>query len=307
VLASPEAVASSRSPTVSVILATNRICTFLETALDSVARQTWKDWELVVVDDGSPDPSSLRALLDARPEAVVVRQPNRGLAQARNAGCAAARGTYITFLDDDDFWPDDRLERQLRVLGDTGEDVVGCFGLFKYVDEAGDVFGDGPLPDTAAAALSAGFHIGTLMVKADAINRAGLFNAFLSTHEDIDFSLRLGYVGALVYVPETLLFYRRHAANMTNNLLIANAYARAVFEYHYRLAKLTGDIATNRAIGTRLASGERYVAISAGRSAKALLAQRDLRGFAAHTRAALSSAYVAGIYIARQAVTKHRQ
>jgi glycosyltransferase involved in cell wall biosynthesis len=300
---SSHGVTSSR-PAVSIILATNRICPFLPEALDSVARQTCTDWELIVVDDGSPDPGALRELVVAFPRAVVVRQPNRGVAQGRNAGCAAATGAYITILDDDDFWPEDRLERQLQAMADADEDVVGCFGLLKYVNAAGEVFGDGPLPNNAAAALGAGFHIGTTLVKADAVNRAGLFNPFLRSASDVDFCLRLAHVGALAYIPETLLFYRRHAANMTNDRLTISAYGRAVFEYYYRLAKLQGDISTSRAIADSLASYERYLAVSAGRSAKASLAERDLRGWATQSRAALSSAYTSGKYFARRSASR---
>src|SRR6202000_2278953 len=92
-------------PKVSIILPTyNRADTIMR-AVRSVQAQTFQDWELIVVDDGSTDDTaSLLAGVETR--MVLTRQPNRGFTEARNAGIRAARGPYIAFLDsDDEFMP----------------------------------------------------------------------------------------------------------------------------------------------------------------------------------------------------------
>ena len=80
------------------------------------------------------------------------------------------------------------------------------------------------------------------------LTRIGLFDRLVEPCEDLDFVLRLAQAGPLVYIPEVLLYYRRHASNVTNRPIYAMARAREVYEHHYRLAALRGDRATATAI-----------------------------------------------------------
>lgn len=118
-------------PTVSVIIPTFNRQEQLASALDSVMSQTVKLHEIVVVDDGSTDgtPDTLqkfaRLHLDLR--LIVIRQKNRGPAAARNAGIKVATGELVAFLDDDDVWHPEKLERQLTVLADRADIcLLGC-------------------------------------------------------------------------------------------------------------------------------------------------------------------------------------
>ena len=145
-------------PVVSVVLATSRVSQYLQQALVCLRAQTFADWELVVVDDGSPDPQALERDLASVPRHSVVRQRNLGVAVARNVGCAAARGAYLTFLDDDDYWPERRLELQLAQLAERPE-LVGVFGRVAYVDADGKELGLGPDCSSHDAPIAAGFSL----------------------------------------------------------------------------------------------------------------------------------------------------
>jgi glycosyltransferase involved in cell wall biosynthesis len=280
----------AHAPRVSVVLATNRHSTFLASALLSLSSQSWCDWELVVVADGCPDAAALEGQIAEVPNSRVIRQVHSGLGTARNVGCSVARGEFITFLDDDDWWPERRLELQLAAIEATN--AIGCFGRLMYVDNDGVEFGEGPDCGTERARIAAGFHIGTLMVTRDGGSRSGWFDPLLGSAEDLDFELRLAQVGELSYVPEVLLYYRRHAANVTNRAIYSRRYGREVYEHHYRLATLRGDRTAAGAIATQSFGNARYFALESLRGAKRELLHRDPVAAVRELRDALASARV---------------
>ncbi|MFP6892568.1 MAG: glycosyltransferase [Opitutales bacterium] len=103
------------TPKVSVVIPTYDRMETLPRALDSVISQTFSDWELIVVDDGSTDGTDEMILRDY-PAVRLHRQENTGVSSARNAGVALASGEWIAFLDSDDAWLPEKLERQLSHL-----------------------------------------------------------------------------------------------------------------------------------------------------------------------------------------------
>jgi glycosyltransferase involved in cell wall biosynthesis len=124
------------SPAVSVILPTYNRASFLPDALDSIRAQSFTDWELIVVDDGSTDDT--RAVIDRLASSLgsrlrYVYQSNRGAYAARNHGLDEAAGRYIAFLDSDDLWLPHHLERCTAVL-DADATVDWAFGACRLVD-----------------------------------------------------------------------------------------------------------------------------------------------------------------------------
>ena len=101
-----------KQPLVSVIIPTYNRGWILEEAVDSVLAQDFKDYELIVVDDGSTD-NTKEILYRYRNEIVVLEQSNQGVSAARNRGIAASNGKYVAFLDSDDLWLPQKLSRQL--------------------------------------------------------------------------------------------------------------------------------------------------------------------------------------------------
>ena len=116
-------------PAVSVIIPVYNLENYLDTCLDSVGRQTYGDFEAIVVDDGSTDGSQAVARRHAERDAriVVISTVNQGAARARETGIRHAQGDYICFLDGDDVWDSRMLEKLVAAIGENGGyDIVCC-------------------------------------------------------------------------------------------------------------------------------------------------------------------------------------
>src|SRR5688572_3702978 len=100
-----------QTPLVDVVLCTHRVGEYLEEALDSLLHQTWPRWRLTLVDDGSKEPDRLDRMVDRITDSQVIHQRWLGQAAARNHAIRNSCGDLITFLDDDDVWHPERLER----------------------------------------------------------------------------------------------------------------------------------------------------------------------------------------------------
>lgn len=124
-----------KCPLVTVIMPNYNGRRFVEQAIDSVIAQSYRNFELIVIDDCSTDDSlhliQKKAAEDDRIRIVRLKQ-NSGVANARNAGIKEARGEYIALLDNDDLWVADKLERQLKIAK-KGADIVYC--SYDFIDE----------------------------------------------------------------------------------------------------------------------------------------------------------------------------
>ena len=126
---------------VSVVMPVYNARRWLHQAIDSVRAQTHEHWELLAVDDGSSDdsPDILADFAQRDSRIRVITQPNAGVAAARNRAMADARGDYVAFLDADDWWQPDKLERQLACL--RGSRASVCYAPYQRVSEQGRVLG----------------------------------------------------------------------------------------------------------------------------------------------------------------------
>ena len=113
---------------ISVIVPVYKVEKFLPFCVQSILAQTCSDWELILVDDGSPDRCGEICEQFARQDGRIraLHKENGGLADARNAGTAVAQGEYITYIDSDDWVAPQLLERLLEQAKITGADVVVC-------------------------------------------------------------------------------------------------------------------------------------------------------------------------------------
>jgi glycosyltransferase involved in cell wall biosynthesis len=131
------------TPRVSIIVPAYNAAAYLPYAIDSVLAQTYQDWEIVIVDDGSTD--NTRAVVDAyrsrlRDRLQYIFQPNRGVSAARNHGIRAARGEFIALLDADDVWLPQRLELGVNAL-DADPAVGLVHSRVARIDTKGSVTG----------------------------------------------------------------------------------------------------------------------------------------------------------------------
>jgi glycosyltransferase involved in cell wall biosynthesis len=185
---------------VSVVIPVRDGARFLEEAVASVAQQTRAAREVIVVDDGSADGS---AEIAARLGALVERQPQRGPAAARNRGVELATGGLVSFLDADDVWPEDKLERQVATL-DARPDVELLFGHVRQ-------FGS----DGALGPPQPGRLFGTLLVRRRALDRVGPFSTEWRVGELMEWLLRARDASVSELMTADVVLHRRlHASNL---------------------------------------------------------------------------------------------
>lgn len=207
-------------PTVSVVVPTHDRRAFLRPALRSVLAQASIDLEVIVVDDGSSDDTqaAVRSLRDSRVD-VIRHDTARGVATARNSGAAAAAGTWIAFLDDDDLWAPHKLVRQIAAAQEAGARWVYAGAV--EVDEAGRLLGGEPPPPPALLVkqltrrnlMPAGSS--NVMVHVETFRSSGGFDPRLRHLADWDMWLRLAELGPAACAPEPLVAYRIHPAQAT--------------------------------------------------------------------------------------------
>ena len=207
---------------------------YLAEALASALAQTWarsparsrRALEVVVVDDGSTDgsPEVAASFAEARAgssspvQVRVVRRPHRGVAAARNAGVAAARGRLLAFLDQDDRWTPDKLERQVAHLEAHPEDGF-CLARQRLFLEPG-VERPGWLKPELLEKDQPGYVPGTLVVRREVFDAVGPFDEGRPVASDADWFLRAKDAGVgMAMLPDVLLERRIHRANQSAQTL----------------------------------------------------------------------------------------
>lgn len=213
----------TKSPLVSVIVPAYDVAEFIGEALDSVLAQTFTDYEIIVVNDGSPDTAALeRALKPYLSRILYLKQENRGVSAARNTGIQAARGSLIAFLDGDDTWLPNYLEVQVaRIQADPTIDVLyPNVVMFNDSSESGEEFmticpSNGEV--TFERLLLQECNVSNCSIaRRDTIVRAGSFDEALRSVEDFDLWLRvIKNGGRIAYHRDVLARYRRRPGSLT--------------------------------------------------------------------------------------------
>ncbi len=203
------------TPRVSVVIPCYNAGPYLAEAVDSVRAQTFKEWEIVIVDDGSTDPATHEALAGCgAAQARVIRTENRGLPSARNTAIAAACAPYILPLDADDRIGATLLEEAVAVL-DTRPDVgiVYCQAQFFGAQSGPWPLPAFRLPDMLLQNL---IFASAMFRKADWQQVGGYKPSMKYGWEDWEFWLSLLELGRKVHcIPQPLFFYRRRPDSMT--------------------------------------------------------------------------------------------
>lgn len=273
-VAEPREPSAVALPSVSVVVATNRVSPFLEEALESVRRQTYGRVEVVIVDDGSPEPDASVAAAAAYPGARVIRQEPSGVAIARNVGVAATTGELIAFLDDDDRWHPERLERQVRSLSTSPGAVAGYCGM-QSIDEDGRVIVQADQVAVTSpveiARRRTGIMLPNLMVRRDALESAGGFHPAIRLAEDLDLVLKLSQRGDFVFTDGALVDYRTHGANTTRRHRELCRSIDRVVRLHMWSARERGDDDLVAAHRESLRANARYAWWGALRAARSNL------------------------------------
>jgi glycosyltransferase involved in cell wall biosynthesis len=208
---------------VSIIIPAFNQGRYLAQAIESALNQTHKDLEVVVVDDGSTDNTSDIAanyIPDSRFQ--FIRQPNRGVGAARNRGIEESSGVYLTFLDSDDYFHPEKVEKQAQIMDENDSlgfvycDIITVDGESTPVatqysvgavrrELSGNIFN--------SLMLGGYFPPHTVMVRRSALLSAGIFDLELGGHADYDLWLRLAGRGETAYYLDKKLAYYRQSPN----------------------------------------------------------------------------------------------
>jgi len=208
---------------VSVIVPVYNREKFVHDALESILAQTYRDIEIVAVNDGSTDGSLevLQSFQERFPAKVrVLDQSNQGQVVARNAAIAESRGEYIAFLDSDDLWLPDKLTKQMPLFVDN----VGLVYCAIYnMDEAGQTLDITPCESELRGhayhrlLTSNGMTGGSVVLSRAALQAVGVFDVDLSAAENWDLWIRVSKQFSIDYIDEPLVKYRKHVGNMSKN------------------------------------------------------------------------------------------
>lgn len=253
---------NSVRPTISVIVPVYNVEPYLHECVDSILSQTFTDFELILVDDGSPDNCGAicdeYAAKDSR--IVVIHQENGGLSAARNAGIDIMRGEHVTFVDSDDLIHSQTLERYMAGIGALGT-AVACCNVSVFKDSANltssDAFGGEPrLLDGLGACEELCRNQNWMNTVCNKLFPSALFRDIRfpcgKIHEDEAVMHRVLFsADRIVMLPEKLYCYRKTPNSITNSGFSIKRYDRiAAFEDRYaffcehganELAKLTRE------------------------------------------------------------------
>jgi len=250
---------------ISVIIPAYNAERWIDQTIRSVTTQTWKDVEIIVVDDGSTDRTAEIASGSDAERVRVIRQSNSGSGAARNRGLSEARGEFIQFLDADDILGPDKLARQMEALGkNRAGSIASCaWGRFTGEPESAE-FPDEPVwhvedpVEWLVRSLDGGgmMQPGAWLTPRSIIDAAGPWNESLTLHDDGEYFTRvLLKASRNVFVPEARVFYRDVEGSLSRDrsrTAIESAFAVCRLRGEHLLA-IRDDKAAKRAIATQYA------------------------------------------------------
>ncbi len=208
-------------PKVSVVMNCLNCSEYVKEAIDSVFTQTYKDWEIIFFDDASTDNSLEIAKSYGHKVRCFTSGKTYGLGKARNLAVKEARGRYIAFLDCDDIWLPEKLEKQIPMF-DNDQNIGLVFSDVMYFNKKGDVFqlyGAKKPPENYAfrQLLRKNFLcLSDVMIKKETLLKLGQwFDDRFSGIEDLDLFLRIAYDQKIKYIDAVLVRYRMHEKSWT--------------------------------------------------------------------------------------------
>ena len=229
----------NKDPETTVVITCFNYGHYLEGCLRSVLDQTYGDYEIIVIDDGSTDstPEVMKAF-SGLSNLRYIRQENFGQAKAKNRGIKSARGRYVAFLDADDRWERDKLERQVRLFENPAVGVV--YSLARLIDDEGaplDLHYSGEYLKPRSGKVSRWLFLDNFVwfsssvVRRECFEKHGIFDESLKMGIDWDLWLRISTQCEFDFVDEPLLLYRMgHSGQMSKNVEIRQQCSDRIME-----------------------------------------------------------------------------
>jgi glycosyltransferase involved in cell wall biosynthesis len=213
------------SPKVSIITPTYQSAEFIRETVDSVFQQTFSDFELIIINDGSPDTEDLeREITDYFERIVYIRQERSGASRARNTGICVSRGQLLAFLDNDDIWYPEFLESQVDFLISNNLDMVYCdallFGekLFEGSNFMKKAPSEGPVTTESLITAKCNIITSGTVLRREWLEKFNLFDPDLYDMQDFDLWYRLAKNNAKIgYQKKIMLKYRVRASSLSGS------------------------------------------------------------------------------------------
>jgi glycosyltransferase involved in cell wall biosynthesis len=207
-------------PRISAAITTFNRAAYLSRAIGSVLNQTFSDFELLILDNSSADGTEDVVRAAGDPRIRYIRHPECNISQSRNIGVRDARGEFLAFLDDDDEWLPDKLERQVARFEESDAELGLVYGGFQRFDDRGHTF------ETHRPVLRGKVLISLLwqkdaftgsasnpMLRLSAVRALGGFDENVPTSEDWEFYLRLAEYYNTEYIPDIVVRIRHHSGS----------------------------------------------------------------------------------------------
>ena len=302
---------SSARPLVSVIVAAYNAERYIAETLDSIRAQTFRNFEVIVVDDGSTDRTA--QIVAGFPEVCYLRQDNHGAASARNKGILLARGSYVAFIDADDLWLPEKLEKQVNYLINHPEaNWVYCDVIVFDSDTRRPIcrLGDrNPLPSGSVLRklfLNSFIASPTPLIRRKVVIEAGLFDETpkMRFWEDWYLWLRIAERHPIGIVSEPLALLRVHSASATQTtsaIAVYESMRRIIEQTVARNAASLQGVKARALAGIALSAGLRELRLGRGFAARPMFIKairetpRDLRPYVYLSVACLPSALLVAL------------
>jgi glycosyltransferase involved in cell wall biosynthesis len=241
----------SNSPLVSIVIPAYNAVRFLSDTLGSVFSQSFQDFEILVVNDGSTDETE-EMLLGYGDKIRYLPKLNGGVSSARNYGIEMAEGKYVAFLDADDVWMPEKLEKQIALM-EANSEIGLCYAATQKVDEELNYLSSIPANAfsdyTEALLLNLNIVAGSCssaVVRRDVLSRTTGFDSQFTTYADWELWLRLSLLTKFAPLPEELVKYRVVAGSMSSKPHVTKKDALGVLEKFFTLPNLPEKYKTLR-------------------------------------------------------------
>lgn len=233
-------------PKVSIIIPTYNRSELLRSAIESALEQTFTDFEIIVSDDKSTDNTRI-VVHDFSDERIkyILHKGKKGPSATRNTAILASAGEYIAFLDDDDKWFPDKLQKQVDVLDCSAPNVCGVYTKSLKIDiMTGRIISSNPETDKVSGNLlyqliiKSPIHTPTVLVRKSCLEEVGLFDETMSYMEDLDLWIRLSMNWDFEYIskPSTKV-YVHGIAHLSRNLVLQTAGRERLLRKYNQLFK----------------------------------------------------------------------
>jgi hypothetical protein len=291
----------------SVIIPAYNAEPFIERTLRSALRQTHRNLEVIVVDDGSTDKTRMiaEAAAAADDRVRIISVTNGGVAKARNIGIAEANGEFVAFLDADDLWHPTKIELQVAAMSRRSGDYLpaAVYTLSRTIDTDDRVTGNGSRVVLSGYSFARHLYAkpvgngSSILVRREAAIVAGGFDPTWAARgiggcEDLDFELRIAAKYAITAIGLYLVGYRQYPGNMSSNNLAMALGAISTVARHIELCPELPDWAAR---GARAAISEYALGQLLGAGHRTLLLQELARLFRTDFRRGLKSAALISI------------